>query len=199
MTEDPWIGKEIEGKYLILDALGAGGMGVVYRAKHLMLGTELALKMINPAAAATTDSQQRFLREAQVATKLVHKKSIFSFLTDPTYTHILSPRQREAIDRHIPWTRILRDHATPFRGLHIDLLEFIRANRRHFVVKPNDEYGGKGVTIGFAASESEWDDAIADGLRWGHVVQEVVDIHFPPLSNRQYFTCVGNVVRTRDS
>ncbi len=113
-------------------------------------------------------------------TKLVHKKSIFSFLTDPTYTHILTPRQREAIDRHIPWTRMLRDHATPFRGLHIDLLEFIRSNRRHFVIKPNDEYGGKGVTIGFAASEGEWDEAIADGLRRGNVVQEVVEIHREP-------------------
>lgn len=113
-------------------------------------------------------------------TKLVHKKSVFSFLTDPNYTHILSPQQRDAIERHIPWTRILRDHGTTFRGLHVDLLEFVQANRRHFVIKPNDEYGGKGVTIGFASTESEWDEALEDGLKWGHVVQEVVDIHREP-------------------
>ncbi|NNE45664.1 MAG: hypothetical protein HKN37_03290 [Rhodothermales bacterium] len=113
-------------------------------------------------------------------TKLVHKKAIFAFLTDPTYTHILSPEQRDAIERHIPWTRILRDHATTFRGLHVDLLEFVRSNRRHFVIKPNDEYGGKGVSIGFASSEQEWDVALADGLQLGHVVQEVVDIHREP-------------------
>jgi glutathionylspermidine synthase len=113
-------------------------------------------------------------------TKLVHKKAIFSFLTDPTYTHILSTQQRDAIERHIPWTRILRDHATTFRGLHVDLLEFVRSNRRHFVIKPNDEYGGKGVTIGFASSEQEWDAALADGLKLGHGVQEVVDIHREP-------------------
>ncbi len=113
-------------------------------------------------------------------TKLVHKKAIFSFLTDPTYTHILSPQQRDAIERHIPWTRILRDHATTFRGLHVDLLEFVRSNRRHFVIKPNDEYGGKGVSIGFASSEEEWDTALTDGLKLGHVVQEVVDIHREP-------------------
>ncbi len=113
-------------------------------------------------------------------TKLVHKKSLFSFLTDPTYTHILTPRQREAIDEHIPWTRNLRDHATTFRGLHIDLLEFVRANQRHFVIKPNDEYGGKGVTLGFASSEGEWSEAISTGLASGHVVQEVVDIHREP-------------------
>ncbi len=117
-------------------------------------------------------------------TKLVHKKAIFSVLTDPTYTHILTDRQREAIEEHIPWTRRLRDHRSTFRGLHIDLIEFIRSNRRHFVIKPNDEYGGKGVSLGFSASESEWDDAISDGLANGYVVQEVVDIHREPFLNK---------------
>lgn len=57
------------------------------------------------------------------------------------------------------------DQRTTFRGLAIDLLEFIRANRKYFVIKPNDEYGGKGVTLGFAASQSAWDDAIEIGAR----------------------------------
>ncbi len=117
-------------------------------------------------------------------TKLVHKKAIFAFLTDPNYTHILSDRQREVIEKHIPWTRLLRDSKTTFRGLHVELLEFIRSNRRHFVIKPNDEYGGKGVTLGFASSEEEWDVAVQDGLKQGYVVQEIVDIHREPFLNK---------------
>lgn len=112
--------------------------------------------------------------------KLMHKKAIFAFLTDERFTHVLSPQQLEAIARHVPWTRRLRERRTSFRGLDIDLVPFVRANRRHFVLKPNDEYGGKGVTLGFAASESEWDDAIADGLRSDFVVQEAVEIHREP-------------------
>jgi len=109
--------------------------------------------------------------------KLVHKKAIFSFLTDPTYNHILTTGQLDAIQAHIPWTRLLREKPTTYRGLPIELLEFVRQNRKYFIIKPNDEYGGKGVTLGFAAAPSEWDDAIEEGLREGFVVQECVDIY----------------------
>lgn len=112
--------------------------------------------------------------------KLVHKKALFCFLTDERYTHVLSREQQEAIQRHIPWTRMLREQKTTFRGLKIDLLDFVRANRKYFVVKPNDEYGGKGVTLGFAATQEEWDAAIAKSFDTDFVVQEVVEIHREP-------------------
>ena len=112
--------------------------------------------------------------------KLVHKKAVFCFLTDERYTHLLSPEQQEAIRQHIPWTRMLREQKTTFRGLKIDLLDFVRANRKYFVIKPNDEYGGKGVTLGFAATQAEWDAAIARSFHADFVVQEVVDIHREP-------------------
>ena len=113
-------------------------------------------------------------------TKLVHKKAVFEFLTDERYTSMLPVEQREAMARHIPWTRMLRDCRTMFRGLRINLLEFVRANRQYFVIKPNDEYGGKGVTLGFASSQSEWDDAIQQSMAYRCVVQETVDIHREP-------------------
>lgn len=113
-------------------------------------------------------------------TKLVHKKAVFAFLTDERYTGLLTREQEEAIRQHIPWTRMLRPAETTFRGLKIDLMEFVRANRRYFVIKPNDEYGGKGVTLGFAASQAEWDDAIERSTESSFVVQEVVDIHREP-------------------
>ena len=112
--------------------------------------------------------------------KMVHKKAIFAFLTDERYTHILTPQQNEAIRRHIPWTRRLREQKTSFRGLDIDLVEFARANRRYFVLKPNDEYGGKGVTLGFETTQAAWDAALDEALRANYVVQEIVDIHREP-------------------
>lgn len=113
-------------------------------------------------------------------TKLVHKKAIFSFLTDERYTAHLSNEQKEAIHQHIPWTRMLRPEKTTFRGLKIDLVEFVRNNRQYFVIKPNDEYGGKGVTLGFSASQQEWDEAIEQSTKERFVVQETVDIHREP-------------------
>ncbi|MEM6645897.1 MAG: hypothetical protein AAF730_06565 [Bacteroidota bacterium] len=118
-------------------------------------------------------------------TNLVHKKALFVFLTDEQYTRILTPAEQYAIAEHIPWTRRLRDQRTQFRGLDIDLVPFIRNNRSYFVIKPNDGYGGQGVTLGFNASAAEWDQAIATGLRYGHVVQEKVDIHREPFLVQQ--------------
>lgn len=113
-------------------------------------------------------------------TKLVHKKALFAFLTDERYTSILTREQQEAIREHIPWTRMLREQQTTFRGLPIDLLEFVRSNRRYFVVKPNDEYGGKGVTLGFTSSQAEWEAALDGAVDADFVVQEVVNIHREP-------------------
>lgn len=112
--------------------------------------------------------------------KLVHKKALFAFLTDERYARVLTPSQRAAIQAHVPWTRLLREQETAFRGLTVDLTEFVRANRQYFIIKPNDAYGGTGVTLGFAASQQEWEAAIARGLAEGHVVQEKVDIYREP-------------------
>jgi hypothetical protein len=40
------------------------------------------------------------------------------------------------------------------------LLDFIRKNRSNLVLKPSDEYGGSGVTLGWETNEHDWDDAI---------------------------------------
>lgn len=116
--------------------------------------------------------------------KLIHKKAIFAFLTDERYIQHLPAAQRAVLREHIPWTRRLRDRATSFRGLPIDLVAFVRQNRRYFVIKPNDGYGGAGVTLGFDVTQDAWDDAIATGLAEGHVVQECVEIHREPFLMR---------------
>jgi uncharacterized circularly permuted ATP-grasp superfamily protein len=113
-------------------------------------------------------------------TKIVHKKALFAFLTDPKYTDVLNNLELQAIRTHIPWTRRVRDRHTMYMGQYINLLEFIRANRMKFVIKPNDEYGGKGVVLGFAATEGEWEDAINFAINSDYVVQEVVDISREP-------------------
>lgn len=109
--------------------------------------------------------------------KLVHKKSIFAYLTDSRYTRILNTLQLQAIREHIPWTRVLRAQETNHQGRVVDLIEHIRAHREHFVLKPNDEYGGKGVVLGFESSQSEWEAGIQSAIDQDYVVQEVVDIH----------------------
>jgi len=122
--------------------------------------------------------------------KPIHKKAIFAVLTDDDLQALFTEDERAAIAAHVPWTRRVREGHTTWRGRRVDLPEHVRAHRADLVLKPNDEYGGKGVFIGWEASESEWEDALAVALRSSYVVQEKVDLQrqsFPELSPRLHF------------
>lgn len=60
------------GPYRIEAEAGAGGMGVVYRAVDTKLRRPVAIKVLNPAAAADPDRKRRFIQEAQAASALNH-------------------------------------------------------------------------------------------------------------------------------
>lgn len=117
--------------------------------------------------------------------KPIHKKAIFAVLTDDAVQELFTPEERTAIRAHVPWTRRVREEHTSYYGQAIDLPAFIRANRERLVLKPNDEYGGKGVAIGWETSETEWEAALGEALRAPFVVQEKVELQrqtFPELT-----------------
>src|SRR5262249_38069583 len=80
--------------------------------------------------------------------KIMHKKAVFEMLTDEERQTLFTTSENEAITRTVPWTRRVSDRKTTRRRQKISLLEFIRKNRSHFVLKPNDDYGGHGVYFG---------------------------------------------------
>ena len=107
--------------------------------------------------------------------KLVHKKAIFAVLTNERYAGLFNSDELTAIKAHVPWTRKFREETTVNAGEKINLVEWTRSNSDKLVLKPNDDYGGHGIYIGWNASETEWDDAIADALLDGdYLVQERV-------------------------
>src|SRR5881392_1222032 len=78
------------GPYEILSALGAGGMGEVYRARDTKLGRDVALKVIPDTFALDPERRARFQREAQVMASLNHPHiaAIYGF-EDSGETHAL--------------------------------------------------------------------------------------------------------------
>jgi uncharacterized circularly permuted ATP-grasp superfamily protein len=96
--------------------------------------------------------------------KIPHKKAFFAVLTDERNAGLFSDGEKEIIARHIPWTRLLEDGSTMRNGETVELLEHVRRHRDEFVLKPNDEYGGTGVMLGWESSESDWDTALAGAL-----------------------------------
>ncbi len=69
-------GQVVEGKYELLDQLGRGGMGIVFRARHLLLGDEVAIKFMDPGLAASASIRERFFREARVLRSFRHRGAV---------------------------------------------------------------------------------------------------------------------------
>ncbi len=126
--------------------------------------------------------------------KPIHKKAIFALLTDEAHHHLFNDAERAAIAETVPWTRVVQEGRTTCDGQEIDLLAFMRDpdRRAELVLKPNDEYGGKGVFLGFESNEAEWDEAIATSLKSSYVVQRKVEI------GHQTFPVLGPGLPSRD-
>jgi hypothetical protein len=96
--------------------------------------------------------------------KIPHVKAFFAVLTDERNGNLFSHGEREIIRKHIPWTRVVADVKTSHYGQPVELLSFIRKERDNLVLKPSDEYGGTGVTLGWETDEAAWDGAIARAI-----------------------------------
>jgi hypothetical protein len=108
--------------------------------------------------------------------KLVHKKSLFAILTHERNQHLFNQEELHVIHAHIPWTRKIEPGMTVYRGQRLDLLDYIAQHKEDFVIKPNDEYGGKGITLGWETSSAQWQGLIQNALEDFYVVQEKVPI-----------------------
>ena len=107
--------------------------------------------------------------------KLIHKKALFAVLTDQRRAALFSGVEQEAIARHVPWTRLVRAEKSDYFGKEVELLEYIKANRNKLVLKPNDDYGGHGITIGWNSDEAVWHAALEEALANGdYLAQERV-------------------------
>jgi uncharacterized circularly permuted ATP-grasp superfamily protein len=104
--------------------------------------------------------------------KLMHKKASLAVLSDERNSRLFGAEEREAIQAHIPWTRVVERRHTIFDGRKVDLPEFIRENRDRLVLKPNDEYGGKGIVLGWEATNAEWEAGLAAAEEEPYIVQD---------------------------
>lgn len=78
---DSLIGYILENRYRLNKELGRGGMGTVYSATRLLIGDEVAVKILHPELVTDPQSAQRFRREAQASARLKHPNvvSVYDF------------------------------------------------------------------------------------------------------------------------
>jgi hypothetical protein len=104
--------------------------------------------------------------------KVLHKKASLAVIQDERNSALFKPEEQAAIAAHVPWTRRVEERRTVYGGRPVDLVPFILEQRDRFVLKPNDEYGGKGVVLGWLADAQTWEAAVRGALAEPSIVQE---------------------------
>ncbi len=102
--KDPLIGSRIR-EYEILDSIGRGGMGAVYRARHIYLDKHRAIKVVHRSLTESEDFVNRFIREAKVLSELNHPNVVqlydFGMLDDNTFFMVMELIQGETVIERI--------------------------------------------------------------------------------------------------
>ena len=115
--------------------------------------------------------------------KMLHKKASLAVLSDEANTAMFDAAEQSAIRACIPWTRVVRERRTTHAGLDIDLVPFMLGRKDVLVLKPNDDYGGKGITLGWTVDATAWEAAVRDALAAPFIVQERVEIPSEPYAS----------------
>lgn len=85
----------------------------------------------------------------------------------------LPAAEREFVDTHLAWTRDLADTEVTWQGDRVGLLDLLRAQRHRFLLKPYDQYGGRGCVVGRDVDTAEWEDALDSAVKsGGYIAQE---------------------------
>ena len=125
--------------------------------------------------------------------KVLYKKASLAVLSDEINAHLFKSNELEAIGRHVPWTRVVAERRTLYKGVLIDLVPYVQQRKDNFVLKPNDDYGGHGIILGWRATQEIWEAGLEAALKEPFVIQARI-----PLPKEPYPTLVEGKVEVYD-
>lgn len=159
-------------RVLISELLGQGGVNhPVIRAVR-----DRAVCMVNPFRC-----------------KALYKKASLAALSDEANQRLFNQTEFQAIQRHVPWTRLLSERRTEYEGKPVDLIALVRDHKDNFVLKPNDDYGGRGIVLGWRVTQSDWERALEVALQNPTIVQRRI-----PLPSEPYPTLQDSALEITD-
>ena len=112
--------------------------------------------------------------------KPLHKKASLAVLSDERNRHCFTNEQFAAVARHVPWTRVVEERRTEVHGAPVDLVDWVVNHRDELVLKPNDDYGGAGIVLGWEVDATTWEAAVRRALREPYIVQSRIALPKEP-------------------
>lgn len=166
--------------------LTAGGFPVDIFYKRIIIHEFLKkYDETHPLARAYADRRVCMANSFRV--KIAHKKAGFAILSDPAYAHLFTPEQVACIREHVPWSRLVHRGATHFDDCsEREMIDLLRRERERLVLKPNDDYGGSGVFLGWELDADAWEQAIKVALEKPYIAQRrapVLKVNMPTFTD----------------
>ncbi len=169
-------GFKVLGKTILLEQIGIGGMGVVYRGWHMTFRIDVAVKVLKPSLAEDRDYVSRFRREAQAALKITHQNVVRAY--DVEERHGLHFFVMEFVDGESAWQRVGRlgrmqpaEALTIFTGAAAGLAEAHGHGLVHRDVKPGNLLIARSgrvkvADLGLVRPAVDADDPADQGTKW---------------------------------
>jgi len=114
--------------------------------------------------------------------KPLHKKASLAVLSDERNAARFTSAQRDVIARHVPWTRIVEERRSTIDNGEIDLVPWIGDHKDELVLKPNDDYGGTGIVLGWEVDNADWEIAVTRALTEPYIVQRRIALPKEPFA-----------------
>jgi hypothetical protein len=108
-------------------------------------------------------------------------KRVFAVAHDQRLSKFFTDEERRLAERHIPWTRAFEDVECDYRGERIPMRELARLHKDNFVIKPSNQYEGRGVKLGKVTGQEEWEGYIRHALEGNYILQELIPLPTMPV------------------
>jgi len=113
---------------------------------------------------------------------LYGSKGALALLSDEASRPLYPPAMLAALDRILPWTRMVRPGPVTVAGTRVELGEHALAQQRELILKPTLMHGGLGIVAGWLTEPAEWRARLAEAMGQPYVLQQrihPVAEHFP--------------------
>jgi len=133
--------------------------------------------LLDPTGPELVDPVLRAAERGEVAifapmhAELFGSKSALAMVSDEAHRNLFSEPELAAMDRLLPWTRMVRPGEVTVGDERVELVEYAQAEQADLILKPTSLHGGSGVVPGWEVDAEQWRERLSAALGGTYVVQ----------------------------